>query len=1322
MGRVDISLPSFSSPLKIRIERVRVSLRQLQLPPAVPKLERDREDRKHAELDKHRRLQIIEELLWGPRLCGLKPFGILLTSQEWISRRVGSRIWDTIFKVVVQNVHINIQDVIIRYSQRGKPGPRPSLSHHLEGADEAQLILRAVQLAPRPISDKTSADGDIKRQGVCQELPSKDSKAPKKEQRTVGGFDESSSQRSLGHHIRVSPAETRLIASGISLVLKTYPKTWSQCPSADFATVQGKAPSSQAFQFTAGTIGTQRLQQKDGPRSSKSTGARRYVPSQNGPAKRRAMSPTLDDALMADSSKGELEMINWSAEEHVIFRQWEFFISVAIAPPTFGKKLESDVETACGNESSSSRCEAKRDQDGPARNQTDVDSYMGDLPHNGTESGVFVDGQMRPSSSNDALKSVEASRSPFSEDDVSNTKREVSEQIEPEQPSMDHKNTITHKGDSNGSRKLFSSQRKPGTTSSSCFFVDVSVTLKALVPQFNAASVGILSRLIDRQMHFVRFAEHWSSRPQVDVAGNEAQWWQHAGSAILREVGIVSRKEACLQSISERRLARLAYQDLYASKHAKDALFKEPGRRWWQLKRVKPGDEITEVQLREMERNLSLEEIAHFRFGIAATHNVAIAKNYDLMLSILKKIHAIVFTRQTDMDPAVIDAVLHKDREAGVSEGVKKRFEVQLYFQCPKIGVAFDLRPSSTVLESASTPFALASLHDIEATLRPSGDLDVQIGALESGASEVVTGPPLSRLIACPSDVCSEVCKAADFFRYSTTGSVISESARTAMETCIYLSVKPRFGQGGNILAADRKEGVAAGNFGRTSNAEQVNQRTDWRPGGYDISLNAAAVGVTYNSDCVISLLSFADSCESCKTMPWVWLMPSDISHSPGNATRRQSPSVTSSSAPLVGDLVASAFASSHLPVLGSLSLPSNSIEIRCPGIAVQLPYNHKHNLDIGKRCDEEREKASDATSANRNSKDSRPGKQEQNMLNPDNISASSREHKTDPLHNKVDSDYSQPSRASNKDIDAATDELEYLFIITVQNIRVQITGEDFLEAFHGGSARRLEAEGYLDIFSYLSQDSRCKIVRAILPPRIIFDPSRREFTEEVTGAERLEEQLREIEFTSMAKVWAYPDDMGVITDSIRERKADVVLDTDLSYRHSSTGVSATEQAALARWRTFSHSVDAASGLAQAMPELIHDLSHYPPPILPFSKTGILRGDRVDRRSIAPDTPGGAAMATAVSLHGLQMWISPIHIWHLISLEKTVKEIVKYIMNSRVVDSVVQDGQRSSDNKQKSKMGLEKRSETKQQPLVNHRFVFSMDIDQVSVLCLVSIG
>ena len=76
-------------------------------------------------------------------------------------------------------------------------------------------------------------------------------------------------------------------------------------------------------------------------------------------------------------------------------------------------------------------------------------------------------------------------------------------------------------------------------------------------------------------------------------------------------------------------------QALYARMSASLGSFHEPSRRWWQQRRVSAASKAERAELAALEARLSLEEVAHFRAGVAAVHSRLLAGNYAVLQVLL---------------------------------------------------------------------------------------------------------------------------------------------------------------------------------------------------------------------------------------------------------------------------------------------------------------------------------------------------------------------------------------------------------------------------------------------------------------------------------------------------------------------------------------------------------------------------------------------------------------------------------------------------------------------------------------------------------------
>ena len=530
-----------------------------------------------------------------------------------------------------------------------------------------------------------------------------------------------------------------------------------------------------------------------------------------------------------------------------------------------------------------------------------------------------------------------------------------------------------------------------GSAARAAFTIDFAVTLKALILDMNAGSVAIVNRLVDRQMHFSHFGEHWAVRPEVPVSGHEAQWWQHGGRALASSTRRLARREVPLGRLELRRAARLEYQSLYAGTHVNHRQFAEPGRRWWQMRRVRAADETARRRLEEFEEALSLEELAHFRFGVAAVYNQVIAEDEALLHLVADKIDALVYTRRGGMPPGLADLLLHRDRRAAPSTGGDGssaansssgllRHGLRVSINCPKIGVALDMRPSSTAPSQPGLKYLVLCVKRVAGELDVDGSINLQVHSLDCGQSDAPTGALEPVILACPSSVCAQICRAADFTRYAVTGDVLADSGLERNDMCARVSITPRYGTGGvSVVDAEGEErlrgtlgtlsgGIATNNNSTTSHSGAVKD-DEWRPAGFNIDVTLAAVGLTYNGTVATKLLDVVSTWDACRTKPWMWNSPSlgangcagggAAAGAPGSAAAADGGSVVGDAhlwpPPLppnpvaVSDMVENAFATAQEPVLGRLVLPSTSVSVTCPGMALQLPYRHKNSADLFK-------------------------------------------------------------------------------------------------------------------------------------------------------------------------------------------------------------------------------------------------------------------------------------------------------------------------------------------------------------------------------------
>eukprot|EP00887_Chlorella_sp_A99_P007742 scaffold20.g7742.t1 len=814
--------------------------------------------------------------------------------------------------------------------------------------------------------------------------------------------------------------------------------------------------------------------------------------------------------------------------------------------------------------------------------------------------------------------------------------------------------------------------------------LDVGVSLKALILEFSPASVAIVNRLIDRQLHFQHFGAYWEVRPQVDLHQHATCWWQHAGGLLAAECGRVARRKVALSALAQRRRRRLEYQQLYAAKHVTSPAFQEPGRRWYHVRRrVRPASAEGLERLRQLEGELSAEEVAHFRFGVAATHNARIAGDRRLSQFLADKLDALVYNRgpvSTDMQ----ELLLHHDQrpEGGAGEpggagdalSEALSFGMRLALACPKLGVALDVRRVAPLSHAASAAaaaeqqaqpsppapdedaeaapdpqppqFVILSVHGAGLEVTPGGGLALRVSDLRCGSCARATAPVDTAILASPSTVCHRVCKAAEFFRYAVLGQLVSESWQAEGEaTCFFeLTLDPRLGHGGRTVA----HAVAGINGGgaQTRQGQQGQPLPEWLPGGYDATIRIAAVGMRYEPRVFSTLLHFADSWDACKLAPWLWARPELAAAAPG-AGAPQPPG-----AALGGSGAADPPPLPYSPEpLGEMVLSTEQLGRKAGSVSDAPLFAVKpHPSTTGLA-----------------------GREDSLHLLP-----------AAPTPSGVSQAYSAPgkeaARRSPAPAPAELPTLQYLLVVAVQNIRLSVAGENAELCLQTGAARRTDATAFLDVFSYLSSPSRRVVAQALLPARVTFDAGRRTlFTEEAQAVDVLESQLQEIELTSMAKVWAYPEDMPTIIQGIQSQEYRQQLSQNFAehlaalhaqaVRSSAGGGGASGAATPAAGRA-SGADGLPSARGGALPDFLRDPQSYPMPLIPFLKCGPFRGNAVQRMSAMPDEPGAREKALAVTAMGVQAWLSPIHIWHLLSVERTVRAMVQYLLNSNLAESL----------------------------------------------------
>jgi len=83
-----------------------------------------------------------------------------------------------------------------------------------------------------------------------------------------------------------------------------------------------------------------------------------------------------------------------------------------------------------------------------------------------------------------------------------------------------------------------------------------------------------------------------------------------------------------------------------------------------------------------------------------------------------------------------------------------------------------------------------------------------------------------------------------------------------------------------------------------------------------------------------------------------------------------------------------------------------------------------------------------------------------------------------------------------------------------------------------------------------------------------------------------------------------------------------------------------------------------------------------------------------------------------VSINGVQAWVSPMHVWHMVSLEAKVRQMYKYLLGSPIVESVAAE--------RKAVAAVTQTIPELPVPRPSRRLLFTLEVDEVSLLWLVS--
>ncbi|KAL6785838.1 hypothetical protein ACKKBG_A00370 [Auxenochlorella protothecoides x Auxenochlorella symbiontica] len=1324
LRHLELDLPSFTRPLRVVARGISVELRQLRMPEARGAAQMAEDRASALARDRRRRLQVVDRLLWGeaPRPAPAAPFW-LLGPLSRLTRGLAARAQAATLQrgaaLLARSVQVSVREVRVRYVQAGEPGPRPAPGSHLEGCDGATLCLRSLSVLPLDpgpgagvaLDDEGAAGGEERRGGedgtgpwhaagaaadpVAGRAPAEVAWSAFRAARSALG--------ALWFVAAPRPVAARLAVQGVSLDLHTWPATWRASGAgalpadvgASGAGVEAALASlvpetHRVFQQWELAVGVE-LRPHGGAGHETVTGLQAPSPAQRSPASAtessrfgRQASDTLDQELEeGDAPAGPEELAQG------------LFATQGGGEPPEGGGAGGATPTWEGSGAAAQRLARDSALPEPVTLVFDSDRK----PAARRENGNGIPSAADPPGTSPVAE-FPGRASPFAAVADAETAARGQEgagggESDPDGPAPRPPYARSGVG-APGARRV------PAPAAPR---VEVRVTLKAFVPEFDAASIAVLSRLVERALYVSRYEAYWAARPAHPIPGHAAEWWRHAGDLLVAGCAELSRRQAPLADVAARRRARLLHARAYAAACAGRPLFRAPRRRWWQRLGARvagrgagatgrggaavdagghgvghPSPASAEAQrpslaagprreayerLEAIEAALTLEQVAHFRLALAATHNARLASDPALLRFIADKVDGIVLHRG-QLDPGLETLLLHGDQPsllepttptAGPAAGV----DLRLSLTCPKLGVALEvasarLGAAAAGPGGATSPAPTAAPDDtmdggdrrppryiclalLGAALRldAHGGAQLRVRELACGGARAPAAHPAPKIVSCPSRVCRHVCKAAEFFRYAVTGGMLSESAEGEAEDegevdFLHMAVSPRPGVGGAVV-------------GSPSPRDPGWSPADWVPGGSNVVLSVAAVGVTYREHVIGALLDFADSCEACKHEPWLWSRqcggpgpgappPRDPPPLPPAAPPRRRLPALPARPPGLEDMVLAMNAATGAAVASPLTLPTLGLEVRCPGIAAQLPYSHTLYL---RHLD----------------RDSTPG----------TLFSVSPELAGGGEERAGDARRGAPAGAGPRRGAAPRPALTYRLTLAAQNLRVVVSGEAAGSALSGGCARRVDATAFVDLFSYLSRESRAVIAAHLLPAREGLDALRAPLSDEAHRAatQGLQEALREAEIPSMAKVWAYPEDMPAILAGIREQQSGLAGGAGTG---SGAGGGADGSDANKGRRPRASPAGAPAPPPPPHPPVSSLVTGdaalaYPMPLVPFLKVGPLRASMLERLEAAPSAPSGAAIMLAGTVFGVQAWVSPLHLWHLLSVELTVRRMVQ---------------------------------------------------------------
>ena len=337
--------------------------------------------------EKQRRLEVVEGLLWGPASDSTSSKAST-TRRSWNPAgaylgRLQARALQKSLAFVAQLLIVEITDVEVQYTQKGEPGPRPS-ANYLQGADAAVLHVRELSLMPHMdavhrsavVDDADDGEGASSETTTPLGSPRKSATSSSSEEPTWWAALGSLPHLLWSNVVIARPSATKLSVTGVSLALKTYPMLWQGYQAARNAAAAdqqgGNAGGNGPFAFTSPKLqspGNKRRRRgaiidrldaaagsEDGsaqPNSSR-PGSASASPAKAGAGAAGASTSTLKSPAKKTTTKTKTttggqstttrdeSWIDYAdalratpAEEHVLFRQWEFSVMLCLLPPGY---------------------------------------------------------------------------------------------------------------------------------------------------------------------------------------------------------------------------------------------------------------------------------------------------------------------------------------------------------------------------------------------------------------------------------------------------------------------------------------------------------------------------------------------------------------------------------------------------------------------------------------------------------------------------------------------------------------------------------------------------------------------------------------------------------------------------------------------------------------------------------------------------------------------------------------------------------------------------------------------------------------------------